>query len=172
MIDQIFGQRQKKHTQHINIVPILDMLTTIIFFLLMSTSFIEYTKLTIPPSSTVSVAASSGTPPLTPKMFISKKEGGFEILLRWAGAQPGEKRVKIDFTSAVEVREKIISESKKTIDDFSDKYPAQKSIQLAAPRDVKYQTIISLMDGVREKMPDIILVAYSEAEARLAAQQP
>ena len=77
MIDEILQKRPKKRMKDLNIVPILDMLTTVIFFLLMSTSFIEYTKLTLPPASTISSANSSAVPPVAPKMTVKNLNDGY-----------------------------------------------------------------------------------------------
>lgn len=160
MIDEILQKRPKKHVQDLNIVPILDMLTTVIFFLLMSTSFIEYTKLTLPPASTVEAAPSkNNAPPLAPKAWVTRKEGKIWVRLMWAGERPGQ-------TSAEAEESTLTAEARALAESFSKQYPSEKTLQVSMARDVNYQSLISLMDGVKDFLPDVVLVSYSEAESR------
>jgi len=76
MIEQILHTKKKKHVQDLNIVPILDMLTTVIFFLLMSTTFMEYTKLTLPPAASVVATGKNATQPMNPKLLLRGQSRG------------------------------------------------------------------------------------------------
>lgn len=164
MIDQIFQNRPKKHVRDLNIVPILDMLTTVIFFLLMSTSFMEFTKLTVPPSSTSSVSVSDAPPPLSPKMFLVRAGEGYSLSLRWGGKRAGEAVEKLKEQDPQKLREELFNASRKLATDFQEKNPTEKTLQVALAPLVPYQMLISMMDGVQEKMPDVVLISYREAE--------
>ncbi len=159
MIDEILQKRPKKRMKDLNIVPILDMLTTVIFFLLMSTSFIEYTKLTLPPASTISSANSSAVPPVAPKMTVKNLNDGYLLELAWGGANPG-------LTKMNAKSDTLVSQARELVQKFSATYPKEKTIQISMDRLVKYQALISVMDGVKESMPDTVLVSYQEAEAK------
>lgn len=165
MIDDILQQKPKRHVKDPNIVPILDMLTTVIFFLLMSTSFIEYTKLTLPPASTVSAPPNPGknVPPLAPKALLTKRGEAYRIVLSWGGEQPGQSEAG----AADEAT--ILGGMKRLAQGFAERYPNEKTLQVSLGRDVRYQSLISMMDGAKDFLPDIVLVSYHTAESESTA---
>lgn len=171
MIDQIFEKRPKRHIRDLNIVPILDMLTTVIFFLLMSTSFMEYTKLTVPPASTSVLTSAGSAPPLSPKLFLVRSGEELTLSLRWSGSEPGEAAIKVNETEPDETRGELYRSSKKLIEDFASTRPGERTLQMGLGPLVPYQYLISVMDGVRGKMPDVVLVSYREAEARVGREE-
>lgn len=168
MIDEYFGKRQPRHILDLNIVPILDMLTTIIFFLLLSTSFMEYTKITIPPAKVSTSSDPVAAPPLAPKIMLVPTAGGKDkLILSWRGATPGELIRDIQAADVTLRRAEILQKSEEITREFSRKYEdKEKSIQLGLGAKVPYQDLISLMDGVREVLPDLVLISYREAEFR------
>lgn len=157
MIDDILQKKPKKHTKELNLVPILDMLTTVIFFLLLSTSFIEYTKLTLPPASTSSAPIEQKDPPLAPKVLVTQKDANaYSIRLSWGGAHPGQ--------NVVQAEEAMITEkAQQMIQSFSKRYPKEKTLQVSMGKTVKYQALISVMDAARDFLPDVVLASYTEA---------
>jgi biopolymer transport protein ExbD len=157
MLDDILQRRPKRHIKDLNIVPILDMLTTVIFFLLMSTSFIEYTKLTLPPASTSSAPIESKDPPVAPKVFVTQKDGDtqYNIRLQWAGGHPGQQVVEADEAS-------ILAKTQELLKNFTQNYPKEKTLQVSMGKLVKYQALISVMDGARDYTPDMVLMSYME----------
>jgi biopolymer transport protein ExbD len=159
MIEEILRTRKKKHVQDLNIVPILDMLTTVIFFLLMSTTFIEYTKLTLPPAATSSAKGPGATRPLNPKLHLRKTGATGEYLssLSWAGTQPDHSDIKVTDQNMGEL-------VKEQIKKFSEKYPSEKTLQISLDRTIRYQALISVMDAAREHMPDPVLTSYADGE--------
>ena len=166
MIDGIFEKKPRRHIQDLNIVPILDMLTTVIFFLLLSTSFMEYTKHTVPPSATATVTTTSSELPLAPKLLYFGQKGFSKLLLRWGGKQPGEDSFVIrKDTSTLEGRNELVSLSAKMVQKFSKEHPDEKTVQLGLAGKLPYQDLISVMDAVRPSMPDVVLISYAEAEA-------
>lgn len=170
MIDDIFQRRHPRKIRDLNIVPILDMLTTVIFFLLLSVSFVEVVKLNVPPAATVTVLKQEDTPPpVAAKLILAPADGGLKVWMSWAGKTPGLRSVAISGASPGERRAKVIEAVSKMSEELSSRYPDEKSIQLGLSRGISYQDLISAMDGVREKQPDVILISYSEAEARASA---
>lgn len=139
------------------------MFTTVIFFLILSTSFFGFTKLTLPPSK-VSVNTDPLTPPpLSTKFVIGPDQGDFRLRLSWVGAEPGE---RIKTVSA----EEIEKTSAALAAEFVGRYPREKTVQLGLASGVNYQALVRAMDGLREKLPDIVLISPEEAEVRLAAR--
>jgi hypothetical protein len=55
---------------------------------------------------------------------------------------------------------------RKQAEKFSAKFPGEKTLQVSLERNLPYQSLISVMDGAREKFPDIVLVSYHEADQR------
>jgi biopolymer transport protein ExbD len=160
MIDEILQTKKKKHVQDLNIVPILDMLTTVIFFLLMSTTFMEYTKLTLPPAATVTASGENATQPLTPRLIL-KGMGNDEFvsILAWGGAKPDRIQSRANLSTLL----KVVRDQAQM---FSKQYPSEKTLQVSLEHNLPYQSLIWTMDGAREVFPDIVLVSYHEADAR------
>lgn len=173
MIEEIFQKRHRKKVQDLNIVPILDMLVTVIFFLLLSTSFLEYVKLTVPPAAIDSVATALH-PPLAPKMLLVKgaQEGKQKLVLTWAGEKPGEAAETISSADIEAHRTELRDKAGKLAQKFAKDYPREKTLQLGLGGVVPFQDLISAMDGVREAMPDIVLISYAEAEVRANGSAP
>jgi biopolymer transport protein ExbD len=156
MYDDILRRRPKKHMRDLNIVPILDMLTTVIFFLLMSTSFIEYTKLTLPPAKSEASTAKPGSVPVAPKLWVTAGANhDYKLHLMWEGAKPGSE--KLEVTQA-----DLVPKLKELLKKFAGDYPTEKTLQVSLDKLVKYQILISVMDGARDIVPDVILLSYTE----------
>lgn len=162
-MDGMFSKSHRRETPDLNIVPILDMLVCVIFFLILTTSFMKYTKQTVPPSAVSTITNPVAPPPLTPKlMCVKSKTGtGLRLLLTWSGTNPGQ----LDKETSAEVDD-VLNNSKEIIDSFMQKFPSEKTIQIGLGADVSYQTLITIMDAAKEKMPDMILFSYQEAQAR------
>jgi biopolymer transport protein ExbD len=156
MIDEILQRRPKKKFHELNIVPILDMLTTVIFFLLMSTTFIEYTKLTLPPAKTVNQTSPTAALPLVPRLLVNQAAQGYTLRLTWQGSKPGE-------ATTESTAKNIVPDLKKLLQQFAVQFPTEKTLQVSMQRDVKYQILISVMDGARDLLPDVVLLSYREA---------
>lgn len=158
MMDDILTTKRKRHTQDLNIVPILDMLTTVIFFLLLSAGFMEFTKLTLPPSATVTSTSTVQTVPVAPRLVIKNADQGqYLIQLAWGGAKPGQNAVRAS-------EGQIVAKLKQMTASFSKSYPNEKTVQVSLQRRLKYQILIAVMDGVRDSLPDVVLATYEGAE--------
>jgi hypothetical protein len=171
-MDDFFEKPRRRLVRELNIVPIIDMLTTVIFFLLLSTTFMEYTKLTVPPSKVSTITDPVAPPPLAPKLAFVRQGSGYRLVLSWAGATGGE--ISKDFQpdagtdlASPKTAQALLEFTKAAVGEFATKFPGEKSLQLGLGRDVAYQGLIAVMDGAREKMPDVVLISYDEAEARV-----
>jgi biopolymer transport protein ExbD len=165
-MNDIFEKPHRRHVTELNIVPILDMLVTVIFFLLLSTSFIEFTKLTVPPSRVSTITEPLAPPPIAPKMLLVKRGESLRMILTWTGKAPGEVN-EIYKAEAPEKHNSGLQElSKRVLTDFTTKFPTEKTLQLGLGSNVAYQDLVSVMDGARDLLPDIVLISYNEAEAR------
>jgi hypothetical protein len=54
--------------------------------------------------------------------------------------------------------------------DFAKLNPKEKTLKVGLGGNLPFQNLISVMDGVRTTLPDVVLVSYNEAEARAASQ--
>lgn len=166
-MDDFFQKPERKHIRELNLVPVIDMFTTVIFFLLLSTSFYAFTKLTLPPSK-VSVNTDPLTPPpLSTKLVIGDAQSGdkgslLTVRLSWVGESPGEELAQV-------AESELESKVRELVTRFHEKYPAERTVQLGLSAGVRYQSLISAMDGAREKLPDIVLISPEEASTRLSA---
>lgn len=171
-----FESHEKRHTPEPDLVPILDALTSVIFFLLLSTSFFELTKITLPPSKTSVVTDPVASIPVAAKMIVgptnqanqkNEQKPLLRLLLKWDGKNPGsiEKTVERadDNTKSNELQKQI----KEMVAEFSAKFPEEKSIQLGMGSSATYQELVTTMDGVRAVLQDIVLFSNQEAEAIL-----
>lgn len=165
MMDEMFSRPHRRKVQDLNIVPILDMLTTVIFFMLLSVTFLELVKVTVPPSATTTVAPSAGPPPAQPRMTLLPAKGGLRLELRWSGANPGSSAAVIEATDPDKRRAEIVEKSGRLSKAFAQTYPGEKTLQLGLGSRLGFQNLISVMDGVRAALPDIVLISYADAES-------
>jgi biopolymer transport protein ExbD len=178
-MDNLFDYPEKRAISELNLVPIIDMFTTVIFFLLLSTMFIAYTKLTVPPSKVSTITQPLAPPPLAATLLVgNEQDDKVRMVLQWSGKEPGHSKAEAP-TQAAPTTEQgstspstppgspVIAATKKLISDFHARYPGERTIRIAMARTVEYQNLISVMDAVREDMPDVVLVSYDEAEMAL-----
>lgn len=164
MTNELLEAPRRRHVQELNLVPIIDMLTTIIFFLLLSMSFIQYSKLSVPDSSISVVSSKDKLPELQPKLLLVAKDANTDFLvLRWAGEAGGELSAEIS-GGELELDAKV----KEFLTQFKEKNPNEKVLQVALSSSVPYSKLIHLMDSSREFMPDVVLLSAKDAE-RLTA---
>ncbi len=163
-LNDLFDLKKKpEKTIHLDIVPILDALVALIFFLLISTSFVQLTKHTIPPSAVSTITDPIVPPPLSPKIYVHGQGEQLAFTLKWEGTKPGSIQKKIVLNDEKEsLLPKLRSETKKIIKNFLSKYPNEKSIQLGLSENTSYQDMVAIMDGIKEDIPDIVLISYKE----------
>jgi biopolymer transport protein ExbD len=163
MFDEFFQKPKRRHIKDLNLVPIIDMFTTVVFFLLLSSSFDFFSKVTLPPSATVSVATpDDASKPLSPKLVLvrnSPKE--LELILNWEGEKPGSLSEIIPVERGAE-RKMIQDLSKKIVTKFTKDHNAEKALQIGLDGEINYQSLIAVIDGVVEVMPNIVLISYND----------
>ena len=160
MFEDFDSVSHKAHIPEPELVPILDALTSVIFFLLLSTTFIELTKITVPPSQTSVVTDPQSPPPPAPKLYIKVDgEKNLEMKLKWAGKNPDQ--IKKTVPRALEnARSREVEDMAHAIvKEFKVHFPEEKSIQMIFSGTATYQELISVMDGVRVEIQDIVLLS-------------
>jgi biopolymer transport protein ExbD len=164
----LFHKTHRRHIKELNIVPILDMMTTVIFFLLLSTSFIEFTKITVPPSATSTITDPIAPPPVTPRIILMKKDQGYRIQLSWTGRSPGalfrtlentsvkekyDNNVKENPNNVMSIEEvesqEIMKLTSEIVKEFATTFGSEKTFQLGLSGKVAYQNMVGAMDGVQ-----------------------
>ncbi|MBK7961141.1 MAG: hypothetical protein IPK04_07975 [Bdellovibrionales bacterium] len=58
----------------------------------------------------------------------------------------------------------MIQKVSELVFSFKEKFPAEKTMQLVLSPDLNYQEMISVMDGIRLHIEDIVLNSYKELE--------
>lgn len=160
-----FDSKDNHHITEPELVPVLDALTSVIFFLVLSTTFVQFTKLTVPPSQTSIVDKPIVDPPLNPKLIVRAKNANtVNAMMKWQGERPANLQEQIVIKEATTRSEELEQKIEKLVSDFSEKYPNEKTLQISFSKDVNYQQVITVMDGVRKKMDNIVLVSWAEAE--------
>ncbi len=151
-----FDSIGRKHIPEPDLVPILDALTSVIFFLLLSATFMTLTKLTVPPAQ-VSTAKASDLIPLNPVLVVKENNGELLLKLSWKGSQPGEmvKQVSRMMPRNLE----LLAQTEALMKEFSGRFTDQKTLQLSLSNQIQYQELITVMDGVRTAYQDIVLVS-------------
>ena len=162
-----FPRRKSREMIELNITSLLDMMSTILFFLLLSVSFMGMTSLTLPPSAKKTVKNPFAEKPLAPKVFAFPVTGGYlRIILAWQGKEPGEIVRDVPRVSSDQINNSLVTLMTKTVNQFLTKFPNESSIQMSLATDVNYQEMISIMDGIRAKISDIVLLSYEESRKK------
>jgi biopolymer transport protein ExbD len=153
--------------QEIPLAPVLDLLTVVIFFLLLSTSFVELTKQTLPPSSTSVVSDPAAPIPLNLRLFLVRAGKAYKFALQWAGDKPGREERLLPAGALGAAREKDLREvSANLAHELKQRYPQEASVQVGLGSNINYQEVIAVMDGVREHFDDLVMVSPQDAESK------
>jgi biopolymer transport protein ExbD len=144
------------------------MLISVIFFLLLTTTFLQFTKQSIPPSSVTKITDPVAPPPVSPKIIGVMKGTNLRLVLTWSGEHPGraEKLVDLNADKSDDNQSAVLNATTELIADFNSKFPKEKTIQIGLGEDVAYQHLVTIMDGSKEKLPDMVLFSYQEAATR------
>jgi len=169
MLDLFVLSKKRHEIPDLNVVPILDMLISVIFFLLLTTTFLQFTKQSLPPSSLAKITSPPRPPPVQAKLMGVMKGDSIHIVLNWNGETPGSvsKIVALDPAKTEESQKALLQTTTEMITDFSGRFPAEKTIQIGLGENVPYQDLITIMDGAKDKLPDMVLFSYQEATARM-----
>src|SRR5438270_630795 len=119
-MDNFFEKPQKRDGIELNLVPIIDMLTTVIFFLLLSTVFIAMNKLTVPPSKVSTVSDPIAPPPLAATLLVGThpEEQKIEVRMSWIGRSPGQMSKSVSIQDATTKADAIVEATHKLADQF------------------------------------------------------
>jgi biopolymer transport protein ExbD len=155
---------ERRHAPEPDLVPILDGLTAVIFFMLLSISFIGITKLTVPPSS-ASVSTSTEVP-ISGRVIAQLEGDMISVKLEWIGQKPGSVTQKAKRALSDAKNSDLVDAVEKLAIQFKAKFPEEKTIQIALASKLNYQELISVMDGLRknELYEDLVLSSYTEAD--------
>ncbi len=150
----------------LDLVPILDALVVVIFFLVLSMSFTEFTQITMPPTE-VSESPEESTPSdkktsLNPKLFAKANNGSIHLALTWAGGLQNIYQSKINI--AGDQHEKIQAEAARLVEQFKNRFPNENLLIVSANRDLRFQDFVALIDGSKTKITDVIMGSYSNSE--------
>lgn len=160
MTDELLEKPRRRHVQEINLVPIIDMLTTIIFFLLLSMGFIQYNKIGLPNSSVSVASANDKQQELHPKLvLVSNENEKLFLVLKWSGANSGQ-IIKEVSGSELELE----SKTQELLSHFQEKFPNEKTLQVGMSPSVPYSKLVTLMDISKTYMPSIVLLSSKDAQ--------
>lgn len=154
-----------KKAPHVDLVPILDALTVVIFFLVLSVSFSEYVKLTVPPTQITDSPPSTNesTPPISPKLIVKEVGSLIHVGILWSGKTPGsfsEKIVKSSNLNSDQIYLTVESLTKK----FKEKFPNENELQIGLTADLKFKQFITVTDAAKKSFKDIVMMSYEDAE--------
>ena len=159
---------KRTHVKEIPLAPLLDLLTVVIFFLILSTSFMEIRQNILPPSSTIAAAPiennDNKTVPINPKLIMYRENNYGMLLLKWGGENPGELRKKVNLTK--DGYDFVLKNNvRDLIKEFREKYPSEKTLQLGWQSKINYQTVLTVVDGVLVELRDLVFISPEEAES-------
>lgn len=151
---------------HIDLVPIIDAMTCVIFFLLLSSTFVEFTKITMPSSMTseFKTTSDSDKKPLAPKLFGLVQNNEISLVLSWLGEQPGHLKKKILRDPQNKRSEELQQASTELVKEFKIKFPNENSLQIGLSSQASYQELISAIDGARKEFNDIVMTSWSDED--------
>ncbi len=197
-----FEKPERREIPSINIVPILDMMTMIIFFIMITASFIDFTKVTVPPSRTEVITSPTKPPPASPKLYVFKTPQKVYLQLFWSGRNPAMLRESFvlpeksndELKDLMTYAELLLNTTMKVVEQFKSKFPEENTVQLGLASSMEYQSLITVMDGIQmvynppkkagiltapESKPalvnrpaNVILVSYNEVDAEVSKMGP
>lgn len=164
-----FEKRKHRHTKEIPLAPVLDLLTVVVFFLVLSSTFEVYKKNVLPPAQITktedNVNENKIDIPLNPKILIVYENQELKIKLKWFGKNPGviEKGGLLrDENNKYNVKLKETMQG--LLNQFQNIYPNEKSIQLGFSKNIYYQEVLSAYDGVFSVINDVVLISDQETQ--------
>lgn len=157
----------EQETTSVPIVPIIDMLVAIVFFLLLSTSFYDLTQQSIPANHSVQVSGAQTQPPLSPRLYISRSGRSIVCTLVWSGTKAGQRVATVAAPTLVGPQPELSKKVGELINFIKTNFKSETSIQIGLAGDLPHQTLISVLDGVAKNKMDVVLVSDAEVLAYL-----
>ena len=159
------GAPSSGKSTRIDLVPILDALVVVIFFLVLSISFTELTKLTLPPTQMADgppLDTQKTSPSFKPKLLASFKKGQIDLVLTW---EDKKSQFLEDSLSRVAGHSAQLEKTVALlVEKFKKKYPSEKTLQVSATKEATFQEFVTLIDGAKLQFEDIVMSSYKEAE--------
>lgn len=168
MLDDLL-EKKESHIQDIPIAPILDMMVSIIFFLLLSTTYFSLTYQSVPPSQSVTITDPLEPPPRAPKLLVYAHGNGVKMSLNWVGNEPGTVRASLTVGDVTKFDEAFVRQVQVLVSKFNSKYPDEKAIQVGFGSEVNYQLMVSTLEAVTPMIKDVALLSYKETDALSSA---
>ena len=133
--------------------------------MVLSVSFSEYVKLTIPPTQITESPPSTleNTPPVSPKLIVKEMGHLIYIGLLWTGKTPGsftEKLVKSPDLDQDKIYLTVESLTKK----FKEKFPNENELQVGLTAQLKFKQFITVTDAAKKNFKDVVMMSYEDAE--------
>ncbi len=165
-MDEIWLKPPKRRTiDDINVIPIVDLFTTIIFFLLISSGFVAYTKLSLPPSIVSAAPPESvSEPPLSPRVHLVERDGSVDLELLWFGSAPGRQTVTLGRSNSQIADATIREASESAWRSFAETHDHPKAVQLGLSARLPYRYLIAAMDGLKKANSQVVLISYNSVE--------
>ena len=99
-------------------------------------------------------------PPTTPKLYIKVEgEKTLQMKLKWAGRNPDQIKKTVSRAPENARSRDVETTAHDIVKEFKAKFPEEKSIQMIFSETATYQELISVMDGVRVEIQDIVLLS-------------
>jgi len=165
-----FNPRKPRELDEPNLIPILNLFIVIIFFLIFMSSFQKLTEQALPKASvSTQQLENNDDVPLNPKLIIhTLKDETTTLLLSWEGNNPGS--LAKDFI--INDTEKLKEETGLLVEEFWKEYPEEKTIQVGMSSKSKLQTLISVLDIVKDKTPSIVMISPEDSEVVISLKKP
>lgn len=130
---------KKGGIERLNLIPIMDAVFIFIFYLLMSAQFIEIHQVT------TDVAKSESVEKAPKKALQLKVKANLNTIEVFSGLE--ENKIK---TFANDGSEKIFVEISHFLHSLKKDNPTEKTVIVSLSTDVKYETMIKVMESVKE----------------------
>lgn len=169
MLDE-FDESSTPQVANLNLIPIVDMLTTIIFFLQMTVTFYSFSKHTLPPSSQTPASMSEveKVAPFNLKLLgLKTSEGNYQMVLIWQGSSPSSKSFELQISdeSTKLQLDQSVSKFKELMKEIKLIAGSnEKSVRISLEKELPLQVLVSVIDSVKETFPDVVLSSSQEAQ--------
>jgi biopolymer transport protein ExbD len=170
----IFGSESTVGEVFLNLTPLMDVMSNILFFLLAAfgTSIVAILPATTPIVSSEQTDVEKETDKVT--LAVRMTDKGLDIICQNDFMTPNELKPYAAFV-ALKPNFKEVPEFTAALRRVKEKWPASKTMVLAPDDTVPYQAVIRVMDAAREQrlsperkvilFPDVVLSGVYGAEA-------
>lgn len=150
--------KKRRASPEINLTPILDMLVSIIFFLLIFCVFNQLTQITLPATTRAAGVDASSRRLSAELMILRAGADRVRFVMRWSGESPGSYDRYIARTQ-LKSNQAWTEATRSFIEEFARKYPAEKTLHLGLDRAFSYQHLVTIIDAVKPKFQELALLS-------------